>query len=90
MSNSTLALQSSNAAIRRISNGKTRGVAANEDIKTTAARNTASVDNSVQISNEIEEESKASEKNIIWYAFGISLGLCLLVVVALKYKIIKI
>lgn len=90
MSNQQVALQSNNAAIRQISGGSTRPIAGGEDIRTTAAKNTKSVDNSQQVNDQVQEESTVSERKLLWYTLGISLGVGLLIVLALKLKILKI
>ena len=90
MNNQRLAVQSNNAAIRQISGGSARGILPQVNIKTFAAKNTQKVDNSAAVNNEIEEVNKSEERNVLWYALGISVGVVLLAVVALKFKLIKI
>ena len=90
MSNQRLAVESNNAAIRQISGGSARGILPQQNIKTVAATNTTKVDNSEVVNNEIEEDAKSSDRQLIWYALGISVGVGLLIVVALKFKLIKI
>lgn len=90
MNNSTLALKSHNAAIKQISGGTTRPIVSGEDIRTTAARKTRSIDNSRQVQDQIEQESQAVQQPFLWYAFSISLGLIVLLILALKFKLIKI
>ena len=84
------ALSSKSTAIRDISGDSVRGILPQEDIKVVAAKNTANVDNSEVVNNEIEEVNKSEERNVLWYALGISVGVVLLAVVALKFKLIKI
>ncbi|MGH1437019.1 MAG: hypothetical protein ACRBG0_21455 [Lewinella sp.] len=90
MNSQRSALSSKNTAIRHISGDSVRGILPQEDIKVVAAKNTANVDNSEVVNNEIEEVNKSEERNVLWYALGISVGVVLLAVVALKFKLIKI
>lgn len=88
--NSSIAVQSNNAAIQKITGGAARTIQLKEDIRKTAAKNTASVDNSDRVKDEVEKHDKSAEHRLLWSALGIAIAVGILLVLALKYKIIKI
>lgn len=90
MSNHSLAIKSTNAALFRINGGSTRGIIPQEDIRTTAAKNTSSVDNSAEFEAEMEETIAPENHKTLWYAAGISLAFVLLLLLALKFKWIRL
>jgi hypothetical protein len=90
MNSQRSAMNTHNTAIRRITGGKVRGILPQENIKKFAAKNTNNVDNSEAINTEIEEVNKTEERNVLWYALGISVGVVLLAFLALRFKLIKI
>lgn len=90
MDNRSSAYRSSAGARTRV-NPKIRPVARQKDIRLVAAENTASADNSAQINEEIEQESsKLGDKQLLWYALGISVGVVLLGFALVRYKLIKL
>ena len=90
MDNRSVAYRSS-ARARSYVNPNIRPVARQKDIRLVAAENTAAADNSAQINEEIEQESsKIGDRQILWYALGISVGVLLLGFVAIRYKLIKL